>query len=168
MSAGLELFTVQILLMWQLNIATLIRFFTAVLLAPCGATAKHGNYYSGKFTFFKLEKKYLLAGVITPQIVISTIFFAHAALSHGLIPPLHKVAGGLAGVLCHGAVLTPDGFKIHTVHTPAVLKIQSQAQSWSDRSVSTSRKDRTLLAGNDCQYDSRNLRNSSVSSFACA
>jgi hypothetical protein len=50
--------------MWQLNIATLIRFFTAVLLAPCGATAKHGNYYSGKFTFFKLEKKYLLAGVI--------------------------------------------------------------------------------------------------------
>jgi hypothetical protein len=52
------------LLMWQLNIATLIRFFTAVLLAPCGATAKHGNYYSGKFTFFKLEKKYLLAGVI--------------------------------------------------------------------------------------------------------
>jgi hypothetical protein len=51
--------------MWQLNIATLIRFFTAVLLAPCGATAKHGNYYSGKFTFFKLEKKYLLAGVIT-------------------------------------------------------------------------------------------------------
>jgi hypothetical protein len=50
--------------MWQLNIATLIRFFTAVLLAPCGATAKHGNYYSGKFMFFKLEKKYLLAGVI--------------------------------------------------------------------------------------------------------
>ena len=44
-----------ILLMWQLNIATLIRFFTAVLLAPCGATAKHGNYYSGKFMFFKLE-----------------------------------------------------------------------------------------------------------------
>jgi hypothetical protein len=34
------------------------------LLAPCGATAKHGNYYSGKFTFFKWEKKYLLAGVI--------------------------------------------------------------------------------------------------------
>jgi hypothetical protein len=34
------------------------------LLAPCGATAKHGNYYSGKFMFFKLEKKYLLAGVI--------------------------------------------------------------------------------------------------------
>ena len=53
--------------MWQLNIATLIRFFTAVLLAPCGATAKHGNYYSGKFTFFKLEKKYLLAGVIIAQ-----------------------------------------------------------------------------------------------------
>jgi hypothetical protein len=53
------------LLMWQLNIATLIRFFTAVLLAPCGATAKHGNYYSGKFMFFKLEKKYLLAGVIS-------------------------------------------------------------------------------------------------------
>jgi hypothetical protein len=53
--------------MWQLNIATLIRFFTAVLLAPCGATAKHGNYYSGKFTFFKLEKKYLLAGVIKSQ-----------------------------------------------------------------------------------------------------
>jgi hypothetical protein len=50
--------------MWQLNIATLIRFFTAVLLAPCGATAKHGNYYSGKFMFFKLKKKYLLAGVI--------------------------------------------------------------------------------------------------------
>jgi hypothetical protein len=50
--------------MWQLNIATLIRFLTAVLLAPCGATAKHGNYYSGKFMFFKLEKKYLLAGVI--------------------------------------------------------------------------------------------------------
>jgi hypothetical protein len=50
--------------MWQLNIATLIRFFTAVLLAPCGATAKHGNYYDRKFTFFKLEKKYLLAGVI--------------------------------------------------------------------------------------------------------
>jgi hypothetical protein len=54
------------LLMWQLNIATLIRFFTAVLLAPCGATAKHGNYYSGKFMFFKLEKKYLLAGEINP------------------------------------------------------------------------------------------------------
>jgi hypothetical protein len=50
--------------MWQLNIATLIRFFTAVLLAPCGATAKHGNYYDRKFMFFKLEKKYLLAGVI--------------------------------------------------------------------------------------------------------
>jgi hypothetical protein len=40
------------------------KFFSAVLLAPCGATAKHGNYYDRKFTFFKLEKKYLLAGVI--------------------------------------------------------------------------------------------------------
>jgi hypothetical protein len=41
--------------MWQLNIATLIRFFTAVLLAPYGASAKHGNYDTGKFTFFKWD-----------------------------------------------------------------------------------------------------------------
>jgi hypothetical protein len=29
--------------------------FQAVLLAPYGASAKHGTYYPGKFTFFKWD-----------------------------------------------------------------------------------------------------------------
>jgi hypothetical protein len=58
------------------------------LLAPCGATAKHGNYYSGKFTFFKLEKKYLLAGVITENLHPKMAVFPFSGRIHILCPIL--------------------------------------------------------------------------------
>jgi hypothetical protein len=41
--------------MRQLNYSRINNLFSAVLLAPYGATAKHGNYYSGKFTLLKWD-----------------------------------------------------------------------------------------------------------------
>ncbi len=43
------------LLLGQLNNFPNNNRFKAVLLAPYGATAKHGTYYDRKFTFFKWD-----------------------------------------------------------------------------------------------------------------
>jgi hypothetical protein len=49
------LFPVVIYYWGNLIIPPVIKDFKAVLLAPYGATAKHGTYYDRKFTFFKWD-----------------------------------------------------------------------------------------------------------------